>query len=65
MGCVYGDFRFGLLDSDGLAGEDLAEIDFPSLVAEASAGCDGDSLGPRLCAHDGRTLGDYRDVVDQ
>ena len=34
----------GLFDSDGLAGEDLAEIDFVPVEADAAAGRDGDSL---------------------
>jgi hypothetical protein len=33
----------GLFDSDGLPGEDLAEIDFPPIKADAAAGCDGGS----------------------
>ena len=35
---------FDLLDSDGLPGKDQAEIDLLSLVADASACCDGDGL---------------------
>jgi hypothetical protein len=30
----------GRFDSDGLPGEDLAEIDFPPIEADATAGCD-------------------------
>jgi hypothetical protein len=33
----------GLFDSDGLPGEDLAEIDFLPIEADAAAGCDGGS----------------------
>jgi hypothetical protein len=32
-----------LFDSDGLAGEDLAEIDFLPIEADAATGCDGGS----------------------
>jgi hypothetical protein len=31
----------GLFDSDGLPGEDLAEIDFLPIEADAAADCDG------------------------
>ena len=34
----------GLLDADGLAGEDGAEIDLSPFVADAPAGRDGDGL---------------------
>ena len=33
-----------LFDSDGLAGEDLAEVDFLAVEADAAAGGDGDRL---------------------
>lgn len=35
---------FDLFDSDGLPGEDQAEIDLLSLVADAAACCDGHGL---------------------
>ena len=35
---------FDLLDADGLAGEDQAEIDLLSFIADASACGDGDGL---------------------
>src|SRR5690606_16707645 len=38
------DMVVGLLDADGLAGEDLAEIDLAPLVADATAGGDGDGF---------------------
>jgi hypothetical protein len=34
----------GLFDSDGLAGEDLAEVDFLPVEADSAAGSDGDGL---------------------
>nr|WP_292176033.1 hypothetical protein [Mesorhizobium sp.] len=33
-----------LFDADGLAGEDLAEVDLFAIVADAPAGGDGDGL---------------------
>jgi N-acetylglutamate synthase-like GNAT family acetyltransferase len=33
-----------LFDSDGLAGEDLAEVDFLAVETDAAAGGDGDRL---------------------
>jgi len=38
------DVVVGLLDADGLAGEDGAEIDLSAFVADAPAGRDGDGL---------------------
>jgi Phage integrase family len=34
----------GLFDSDGLAGEDLAEVDFLPVEADSAAGSDGETL---------------------
>lgn len=38
------DALFDLSDTDGLAGEDLTEIDFSHFEADAAAGGDGDGL---------------------
>jgi hypothetical protein len=37
-----------LFDADGLAGEDVAKIDFLPVEADAAAGRDGDSLAPKV-----------------
>jgi hypothetical protein len=53
---------FDLFDADGLTGEDQTEIDLLTLVADASACCDGDRLVVQSSSVGRRigTTGDYR-----